>query len=623
MVNLRKIKFYIDSMLGSGSNSLIVWLGAVSFVFVLAASFLTWIVGISDHESFGDLLWDFTMRAITPWEIEASMGSLPYLFVMLIVTLFGIFVLSILISFLSAIIDARVQAVGKGLQPFPFSGHIIIFGWSSRVPAIIEELVLANESESESRIVIASNLDHEQLEALIKQNVRPTKNTSLFWRSRKLNSAGTFENLNVLGARSIVILGDKLGPTLELDRLKTTIALFNYLDRTNTKAVRDVIVEAGDFSEAESLRLGSKNRAIPVVVSDLPARLIVETVFQPNLPSVYEQLLSFEGNEIYITESVAHLDVMGMRFGGLQTATQTSIPIGVITADGEILINPDSERRVQQDERLMVIAQDDSLINFNRDSYPDEISSQHGISVSLGAGDLNSRRLDVLILGNSESTDEIVLGLLASARCRITVLVSETSQIHPVVLDCANDSKIQLVYGEIGDTSVSGQIDLAHADALIVSNFDRDEPDNSDLKILRTLLGIHDKSKQNGGPHVIAELNASDSRDMMADLFDLDFVVSDKIGSKVFAQYIENPHLIKVIDALICSNQHRITIRDMHVSGAAEVTFRNIQSMIVDSKGVLIGIRYKASEVYQTILNPGPDYVVRAAEAELQGIFVE
>src|SRR6056300_666307 len=143
-VTLKKVKFYIDSMLGSGSNSLIGWLGAISFIFVLVVSILTWISGISDHEEFGGLLWDFTMRAITPWEIEASMGSLPYLFVMLIVTLFGIFVLSILISFLSAIIDARVQAVGKGLQPFPFSGHIIIFGWSSRVPAIIEELVLAN-----------------------------------------------------------------------------------------------------------------------------------------------------------------------------------------------------------------------------------------------------------------------------------------------------------------------------------------------------------------------------------------------------------------------------------------------------------------------------------------------
>ena len=201
-----KVKFYLDNMLGSGSNALIIWLALVSFTFVLFVSGVTWFLGISDHDEFGDLLWDFTMRAITPWEIEASMGSLPYLLVMLLVTLFGIFVLSILISFLSAIIDARVQAVGQGLQPLPFSNHTIIFGWSSRVPAIVEELVLANESENSSRIVIVANHDAENLQTLIRQHIGATKNTQLFWRSKKLDSAGTYENVNILGASKIIIL---------------------------------------------------------------------------------------------------------------------------------------------------------------------------------------------------------------------------------------------------------------------------------------------------------------------------------------------------------------------------------------------------------------------------------
>ena len=135
---LNRIRFYVNTMLGSGSNGLLVWLAVVSFTFVLFVTCLTWVGGISDHESFGDLLWDLTMRAITPWEIEASMGSLIYLLVLLVVTLFGIFVLSILISFLSAIIDARIREVSQGLQPFPFDGHILILGWSSRIPLLLK-----------------------------------------------------------------------------------------------------------------------------------------------------------------------------------------------------------------------------------------------------------------------------------------------------------------------------------------------------------------------------------------------------------------------------------------------------------------------------------------------------
>jgi len=75
--SLKKVKSYMDSMFGSRSNSLIGWLRIISFMFVLVVSSFTWIVDIGDHESFDALLWDFTMRAITPWEIEASMGSFP------------------------------------------------------------------------------------------------------------------------------------------------------------------------------------------------------------------------------------------------------------------------------------------------------------------------------------------------------------------------------------------------------------------------------------------------------------------------------------------------------------------------------------------------------------------
>ena len=131
-----KLKFYIDDLLSRGANSLILWLGVISILSVTAASILVWAFKLGPQDSFGGLFWDLMMRAITPWEIEASMGSLPYLLVLLGITLFGIFVLSMLISLLSAIIDARVQNVMRGSHPFPFSNHIVILGWSSSVSSI-------------------------------------------------------------------------------------------------------------------------------------------------------------------------------------------------------------------------------------------------------------------------------------------------------------------------------------------------------------------------------------------------------------------------------------------------------------------------------------------------------
>ena len=108
---LSRLKFYLDDLLSRGSNSLILWLAVISLIFVVFASVIVWSFNLGPQEDFSGLFWDLMMRAITPWEIEATMGSVAYLLVLLVVTLFGIFVLSILISLLSTIIDARIKKI--------------------------------------------------------------------------------------------------------------------------------------------------------------------------------------------------------------------------------------------------------------------------------------------------------------------------------------------------------------------------------------------------------------------------------------------------------------------------------------------------------------------------------
>ena len=124
-------------------------------------------------------------------------------------------------------------------------------------------------------------------------------------------------------------------------------------------------------------------------------------------------------------------------------------------------------------------------------------------------------------------------------------------------------------------------------------------------------------------PHVIAELNASDSRDMMAELFDLDFVVSDKIGSKIFAQYVENPHLIDIINALVCSGNHRIIIRQLDTENISDLDFGNLRR-ISDTIGmVLIGIRFIEYGQVVSMLNPGDNAQIPYKSGSIEGIFIE
>ena len=616
---LNRIRFYVNTMLGSGSNGLLVWLAVVSFTFVLFVTCLTWVGGISDHESFGDLLWDLTMRAITPWEIEASMGSLIYLLVLLVITLFGIFVLSILISFLSAIIDARIREVSQGLQPFPFDGHILILGWSSRIPAIIEELVLANESETSARVVIASNLEFDELESNVKRLIGSTSGTKLFIRSRKIDSRETFENLNVAGARRVIVLGDEAGGRVQLERLKTTIALYNYFDNLKMQPP-GILVEADDDEEAGCITLGSKNRAIPVVVSDLPARLIVETVFQSNLPAVYEELLSFEGNEIYITDQVTVFGLAGVTFWDASQRFSSCVPIGIVRAtDNAVMINPSPESVLGAGDRLVIVAEDDSLIRV--DEQPAEFNP---IDTEVGSAETDGRKLAVGLIGVSMSTGPIITRLLDTDLCSVSVLCDTQAEQYAGVADLVARDDVAFVEGKTTGADqfvMDGQL---KADVLIVSNYSLSDPENSDLDIIQTILKLNELPDEAASHHIIAELNSADSRDMMADLFDLDFVVSDKIGSKIFAQFVENPHLIEVIDSLVCSGNHRVTIKPLSVTqkNATEVVFGSVRrSRQID--GVLIGLRYQDGGQNVLKLNPGDSYTVPVTAEALEGVFVE
>lgn len=619
---MNKIKFYVNSLLGSGSNSLLAWLAVVSFIFVFIVSLLTWLLGYGGDETFGDLLWNLTMRALMPESIDAGIGSLPYLLILLLLTLFGIFVLSILISFLSAIIDARVREVSRGIQTFPFDGHTVILGWSPRVPAIVEELVLANESEAQSKIIIASNLEHDDLETTIKRFIGSKKNTQLFWRSRKLDTFETFKNLNIKGAKRILILGDDTESTLHLARLKTTISLFNYFDRTGIE-IPSVLVESSDENESASLLAGSKNRVIPVIVSDLPARLIVETIFQPNLPLVYEELLSFEGNEIYISDPVSDLGLTGLSFESASSKFSTCIPIGLLSANEDVLINPKKDKTLAADDNLIIIAEDDSLIKVDKSEDSSPYKSDKNNSLTISNFQQIQEKLKVSLIGYSYSTPEIVEKLIQTKRCELALFVEDKAIVDNEILAKLEANNTNVFLGNMANIDDLSSFGVTSADTVVISNSNLDHPDNSDLDIMRSILSMQKITEDEKGPHVIAELNASDSRDMMAELFDLDFVVSDKIGSKIFAQYVENPHLINIINALVCSGNHRIIIRQLDTENISDLAFGNLRR-ISDTIGmVLIGIRFIEYGQVVSMLNPGDNTQIPYKSGSIEGIFIE
>ena len=624
-----KVKFYIDDMLSRGSNTLILWLGAISLMAVTAAAALAWIFKLGPQESFGGLFWDLMMRAVTPWEIEASMGSLPYLLVLLGITLFGIFVLSILISLLSAIIDARVQDVTRGSQPFPFDNHIVILGWSPRLTAIIEELVIANESKKLLRILILSAKPSDELASLIETSFNDLKTTKLYFRSRDLCTESSFENANLRSARQILVLGDT-SEQIDGNRLKIYLSIRRHLATSDISETQwpEIIVNVDSKDESDIINVSSAGKAVTVNVSDIPARLIVETVIQPNLPDIYEEILSFDGNEIYITNTMAELGLSAMPFATAWSALNQSVPIGFWTHDNRLEISPRANAIVGANDRLIVISEDDSTVVANAVSPADHsAASNKAILKQLDANNTVARR--VLLIGMSTNHQFIFDRLVHTGTGvkQLTVCLPDNEVGKSMKRDLARRkaTKVKFIMAK-----TDGPADLARLkpdtfDAIIVSHTALPQTGGTDIQtiksiqILRSLLA--DKLAD---VHLIAEMLEGKNRDILAYEMDSDFVVSEKIGSKVFAQYIENPALRHIVDKLICSQSHHIKLYPVKAGKKSLVSsFGDIGRGLLTKQKILIGWTYYSDGSRVSIVNPNADTTLPNGYEKLNLMVVE
>src|ERR1044072_2963631 len=100
--------------------------------------------------------WASLMRTLDSGTMGGDAGW-GFRLVMLLVTLAGIFVVSALIGVLSSGLEAKLDELRKGRSLVLETDHTIIFNWSPSIFDVIAELVIANESRKQPRLVVMSD----------------------------------------------------------------------------------------------------------------------------------------------------------------------------------------------------------------------------------------------------------------------------------------------------------------------------------------------------------------------------------------------------------------------------------------------------------------------------------
>ncbi|HEY3339522.1 MAG TPA: hypothetical protein VGK18_13545 [Propionicimonas sp.] len=525
-----------------GTIALMGLLGLATIVLVLVVTLLVWVFrafpdGAEDAD-FIDVLWGGLLRTLDPGTMGGDSGW-GFRLLMLVITIGGLIIVASLIGIVSGAFDSKVEELRKGRSRVLEHDHTLILGWNSKIHSIVHELAIANESRGRATIVVLAEKDKVEMEDEIRLAAGNLGKTTVICRTGDPKSLTDLAMVSPSAARSIILLAPEGSADPDAEVIKTALALTNNPGRK--AEAHHIVGELADPENLEVARLVGKDEAHWVLGPDLIGRITVQSCRQSGLSVVYQELLDFDGDEIYFTEQPA---LVGRTYFDAQLSFADSAAIGLVQ-QGKVAINPAADTLIGDGDQIIVIAGDDSLITLGEPGKP----SAEAISEATSAPAAPER---TLVLG-------VNAGLAAMLR-ELDEYVAAGSVVH-IVSPTAPELP---PYDNVTATHLKGDpTKRAVLDGLGVDGFDhiivladKDEPDlqRADSRTLVTLLQLRDISDSGGFDlNIVSEMLDDTNRELAEVTEADDFIVSDKLIALLLSQVSENRKLTEVFDTLFSS----------------------------------------------------------------------
>ena len=237
-----KFRYWFDNYMSSGTLALIGGLGVVSLAVILMAAAVVSLGGVllapegSEGMDFIEAAWESMMRTLDPGTMGGDIGW-GFRWVMLFVTLGGIFIISTLIGVLTTGIEGKIEELRKG---------------RSRI--------------LESNTVLADK-DKLEMEEEIRERVENTKNTRVICRSGSPNDPTDLEIVSPHLARSIIILPPDEGDA-DAAVIKSTLALTNSPQRQSEPY--NIVTQLRNEHSLDILRMVGKHDQLSAALRPRP-----------------------------------------------------------------------------------------------------------------------------------------------------------------------------------------------------------------------------------------------------------------------------------------------------------------------------------------------------------------
>lgn len=602
-------QYWFDNYMSRGTAALIGGLAAVSLALIFLAAAVIRIghiaMGEGDEVSFGEAAWMSLMRTLDAGTMGGDEGF-GFRFIMLLVTLGGIFIVSTLIGILSNGLESRIDQLRKGRSVVLENEHTLILGWTPQIFTIISELVIANENRTSGAIVvILADQDKVTMEDAIKERVPDTKNTRIICRSGNPIDLNDLEIVSPHTARSIIIIAEGSNPDTHI--IKSVLAITNNPNRREEPY--HIVTQLHDQKNVTVIEMLAERDIIqPILTTDLIARVVAQTSRQSGLSIVYTELMNFDGDEIYFSHEP---NLSGKTYGEALLAFETSTLMGIRKADGTVEMNPPMDTRIQSDDQIIAIAEDDDKIHLSGISriHLDE-------NLILPSGKRSKPKVErTLILGWNNCGETIIRQLdhYVPKGSQVTV-VSETNGIENQFAGGKRlaHQKLTVLEGDIRDRALLEELEITEYDHVIVLAYNHLDTQEADAITLVTLLHLRDIAGQDNSPFaIVSEMLDLRNRELAQAAKVDDFIVSNHLISLMLAQLSENAELMHIFKNIIDSEGAEVYLKPIgdYVATGQPVNFYTAVEAAKQRGETAIGYRlmsesHDAEKAYGVRTNP-------------------
>ncbi len=542
----QRLRYQFDNLMSRGTPALILMLFVLSLIVVFIAGAILSITGFvqegeSGRLSFGEAAWESLMRTLDSGTMGGDTGT-GYRIVMLFVTLGGIFVVSALIGVLNNGLEEQMDRLRKGRSQVLESNHTLILGWSPQVFTILNELMSANENQSNARIVVLADKDKVEMEDEIRERVEVKGKTRIICRNGSPIDPTDIEITSPHNAKSIIVLPPENNDP-DTDVIKTVLAITNNPNRHAEPY--HIVTQIRNQKNMDVLKMvGANDQVQAVLTGDLIARIVAQTSRQSGLSVVYTELMDFGGDEIYFKHEPA---LAGKTFGESLLEYEDSSLLGIRKADGRILLGPAMDTVIEANDQIFALSADDDTIHISSQGR----ASVNETAIRSSSAPLNPTPEKCLILGWNRSGTTIVRELdnYVAKGSQVTV-VADIYNIEKQIIAQGGklkNQKLVVQEGETTDRDLLNSLGVEDYDHVIVLAYSTVEPQEADAKTLVTLLHLRDMAEKDETPFsIVSEMLDLRNRELAEATQVDDFIVSEHLVSLMMSQFSENAELFDV-----------------------------------------------------------------------------